>query len=571
MRPMYALQGPPGTGKSTLVAHLLRQILEEDPMAQILVTAKDHAAVDVLRDKVLRQAYQGVREDQHPLDIRLNPRDNNNNDADERVKKNSRYNKDDDADERVEKLVKSALEAIRNQPQQTACPEIQHLWNVQLSQLEASRTKDSAISDDDQRLSNALLDLVRRGASIRYCTTSAKDLENLAKKSYSFDWSIIEEAGKTHGFDLALPLQAGHRWLLLGDHKQLRPFMYGEFANCFSRLDEDEGVIATLEKIREKRGNDRLIDLEWLKARVGADPNWAKSFSNYARDWIASFATVFAQLSKLNGITSGESVGALAGLLTRQYRMPPVIGDLNSTVFYKGEVENATVNAEGGPGENHCIPFEAPPWLIGKSMVWMDIPWKEDNKETKRKGYSNRSETEAISRLLRQMEIATDSLPSKEPYTIAILTPYNMQKNGINRIDMTAPAGCKFGSAQSLNTGKYKAYSVDSFQGDEADVIVVSLVRNRLKTQGLPMPSDIKFIAEPDRLNVMFSRSKRLLVVVGCWEYLNACLSTISSATDEQGNYNDLDYGPLKKTLEVLAAMFRDGRALKISVAEVLQ
>lgn len=60
MRPKYALQGPPGTGKSTLVAHLLRQILEDDPMAQILVTAKDHAAVDVLLEKVMKQAYKAA-------------------------------------------------------------------------------------------------------------------------------------------------------------------------------------------------------------------------------------------------------------------------------------------------------------------------------------------------------------------------------------------------------------------------------------------------------------------------------------------------------------------------------
>src|SRR5205823_5587589 len=46
--PLYSLQGPPGTGKTTLVAHLLQEILREDPVAQILVTAQAHGAVDVL-------------------------------------------------------------------------------------------------------------------------------------------------------------------------------------------------------------------------------------------------------------------------------------------------------------------------------------------------------------------------------------------------------------------------------------------------------------------------------------------------------------------------------------------
>lgn len=553
MRPMYALQGPPGTGKSTLVAHLLRQILEDDPMAQILVTAKDHAAVDVLLDKVVRQAYQGVQEDQHPLAIRLNRRDGN-----------------DHARELVDKLVKTAFKAIGNQMQETVTSSPQHRWYEQLKQLdEVSRAKDSVISAETQRVSNALLALVRRGASITYCTTSSGDLEELAKGAHSFDWSIIEEAGKTHGFDLALPLQAGHRWLLLGDHKQLRPFMYEEFADCFNRLNDDDGVIPTLDQLRDTRGNARLVDIEWLKSKIDADPNWAKSFSNFARSWIASFATVFEQRSKLKGITSGESIGASAGLLTRQYRMPPVIGDLNSAVFYKGEVGNATANAEGGPDEEHCNPIVEPTCLAGKSLVWLDIAWAEENKETEGKGYSNRCEQRVVSRLLETAKVAVNHQPSKS-YTVAILTPYNKQKEEINRNAAKPPAGCQFGSAQSLDSGKYRAYSVDSFQGDEADIVVVSLVRNKLKTQGVPMASDIKFIAESDRLNVMFSRAKRLLVIVGCWDYLTACMATVSSATDELGNYNDPDFGPFKKTLEELNSMFKDGRALKITVEEAL-
>lgn len=553
MRPMYALQGPPGTGKSTLVAHLLRQILEDDPMAQILVTAKDHAAVDVLLDKVVCQAYQGVQEDQYPLAVRLNRRDGN-----------------DHAKELVDKLVRTALAAIRNQPQQTVENAIQRRWCEQLEQLEPSHDDTHVIPESVQRLSNALLDLVRRGASITYCTTSSGDLEELAKGAHSFDWSIIEEAGKTHGFDLALPLQAGHRWLLLGDHKQLRPFLYDEFAECFSRLNGDDGVVATLRNLRDKKGNARLIDVEWLTARMDTDPNWAKSFSNFSRSWIASFATIFEQRTKLNGTTLDDSIGASAGLLRTQYRMPPVIGDLNSEVFYKGEVGNATANAEGTPDAKHCNPLVAPLTLAGKSLVWLDIPWTEENKETKGKGYSNKGEQKIISRLLENVKVSADEI-SPKLYTIAILTPYNMQKIEMNKSPVKVPDGCQFGSAQSLDQGKYKAYSVDSFQGDEADIIVVSMVRNKLKSQGVPMASDVKFIAEPDRLNVMLSRSKRLLVIVGCWDYLAACMETVSSARDERGNYNDPDYGPLKKTIEELSVMFQDGRALKILGAEALQ
>lgn len=557
MRPMYALQGPPGTGKSTLVAHLLRQILEDDPMAQILVTAKDHAAVDVLLDKVIRQAYKDAPAEQHPLAIRLNRRDGKDN-----------------APELTNKLMCTARDAIRYRTPQSSDDmngDIQGRW---LRLLEGLCREDDARPEDVQALQNSLLELVRRGASITYCTTSAGDLEELAKGTRSVDWSIIEEAGKTHGFDLALPLQAGHRWLLLGDHKQLRPFLYEEFADCFNRLKGDDvtggGAIDILDALKSKPGNARLIDIEWLKAKFDSDPNWAKSFPNFARGWLASFAKVFEDRRRLNGITEGESIGASAGLLTSQYRMPPVIGDLNSAVFYNGEVGNATTDADGGHDAEHCNPFVAPSWLVGRSLVWLDIPWTQENREVKKKGYSNSRERQAISHLLKIAEVGVnESRP--EPYTIAILTPYNMQKIDINKNDITAPAGCQFGSTQSLDPGKYKAYSIDSFQGDEADIIVVSLVRNKLQAQGTPTATDIKFIAQPDRLNVMLSRPKRMLVIAGCWNYLSACVAAVSSARDAQGNYNDPEYGPFKKTLEELDTMFKDGRALKISVEEALQ
>ena len=207
-------------------------------------------------------------------------------------------------------------------------------------------------------------------------------------------------------------------------------------------------------------------------------------------------------------------------------------------------------------------------------MVWVDIPWDHEHKERKKTGYTNRSEQRVIQHLLRKMA-TEDSQITGQPYTVAILTPYNLQKMTINQdAEIKPPSGCEFGSAQNREAGesKAKAYSVDSFQGDEADVIIVSLVRNKpTRAQETLSASDIEFIAQPDRLNVMLSRPKRLLIIVGCWDFLSACVADVSSATDADGNYIDPDYGPFKKTIEELNAMFKGGRALKITAQEVLQ
>jgi hypothetical protein len=37
-----------------------------------------------------------------------------------------------------------------------------------------------------------------------------------ADRGRRFDWSVIEEAGKAHGFDMAAALRESHRLLLIG-------------------------------------------------------------------------------------------------------------------------------------------------------------------------------------------------------------------------------------------------------------------------------------------------------------------------------------------------------------------
>jgi superfamily I DNA and/or RNA helicase len=67
--------------------------------------------------------------------------------------------------------------------------------------------------------------------------------------------------------------------------------------------------------------------------------------------------------------------------------------------------------------------------------------------------------------------------------------------------------------------------TVDSFQGNEADLVVVSLVRNN--PFGNPHNA-WGFILSPERLNVMLSRGRRHLVVIGCSKMID-----LYSAYDE--------------------------------------
>ena len=59
--------------------------------------------------------------------------------------------------------------------------------------------------------------------------------------------------------------------------------------------------------------------------------------------------------------------------------------------------------------------------------------------------------------------------------------------------------------------------TVDDFQGDERDIIIVSMVRN-------PAPGrkfDLEFIKKFERINVALSRARKLLIIVGSKKFLS--------------------------------------------------
>ena len=59
-----------------------------------------------------------------------------------------------------------------------------------------------------------------------------------------------------------------------------------------------------------------------------------------------------------------------------------------------------------------------------------------------------------------------------------------------------------------------RIHTIDGFQGREADIIVASLVRDRLVPSASVLQT-VGHLAAPERINVLLSRARELLVVVG--------------------------------------------------------
>lgn len=537
-RPIFALQGPPGTGKTTLVAHLLHQIFADDRVAQVLVTAQAHAAVDVLREKVA-EGFDYTSGGLIPLSVRL------------------RRSKDDDKPDPdyVEQVAARMLNhAIRKLEGDETRSAIAERW------LNLAKRTIRALGDggENDEVARDLCELVRRSANVTYCTTTAGNLAELAESTQTFDWSIIEESGKAHGFDLVLPLQTGHRWLLIGDQDQLPPYRIEDFRDALSRLDES---FQALQDLPDRGGNQVDVELALRWRRL--EPDERESRRQLWLQWLPFFRQLHERCLRVKEPASarsdGANAGAIASMLSQQHRMHPTIADLVSSAYYKNGIQSMTLDTEGEPLERVRHQLTAPAGIAGRAIVWLDIPSASNGGPEESGGhgggrYTSTSEALAISRFLEATTIS-----GSQQHTLALLSPYRLQVEEIRRTLRTRPLPpwvskptdyVRAGAARALGI-----HTVDSFQGDQADVVIVSLVRNNRMAPG----SGIGFLREAQRMNVLFSRAERLLVLVGSWDFLVYQLTGVPADAGQP-------LGHWRIALDYLSGCFDAGTAVKIPV-----
>ncbi|MNT16631.1 hypothetical protein D3C72_1517430 [compost metagenome] len=108
------------------------------------------------------------------------------------------------------------------------------------------------------------------------------------------------------------------------------------------------------------------------------------------------------------------------------------------------------------------------------------------------------------------------------PCEVQVLSPYNDQlyelRGELEQRRADGSLAHMFEAPFNLQDGKKSGATVDEFQGSEADIVIVSLVRNN----GLAPWKSIGFLKEANRLNVLLSRARHKLVIVGSWDFFES-------------------------------------------------
>lgn len=289
---------------------------------------------------------------------------------------------------------------------------------------------------------------------------------------------ILEEAARSNPLDLLIPMaKASERIIMVGDQKQLPHLLEDDIA-------DETAVQISVDAVDKAQKRKKLEE--------------------------SLFGVIF------NNLKSTQISRTIT--LTEQFRMHPFIGDFISKVYYEGKLKAGLGNQAERKKHNLEIP-----WAKNKVAIFCDVK-KSKGVEVSGKSKSRPSEATRIVKMLEELELD----PAFENLSVGVITFYSKQVAEI--FEAASKSKNKYaiknkdgsfeiaGGYKETNDGREKLRigSVDSFQGKEFDVVILSTVRsNKHRRENKNYKKIFGFLSLENRLNVAFSRAQKMLIVVG--------------------------------------------------------
>ncbi len=285
---IFLLQGPPGTGKTTWITELILQIFRHHPMARILLASQSNVAIDHVFLKYQAMIHQYAHTFQTvPLAVRIGNEKMSASVQDWGVEQSLQRwisSLENNSDDRIWGLLDRISDPLRYE----RLLGIYYDWKSMFQR--SDEMKPLFLSQSP----------ILIGAT---CMGSYP----LFAWEQTFDWVIVDEAGRATPPEILVPTILGQRVVYVGDHKQLPPVI-----DHFLQ-----------ESVADKQ------EIESLK--------------------VSLFEDLFQKIHPLNKAT-----------LQTQYRMHPSIADLVSRLFYP---ETQLITGRKIEDQTWALPYKPLTWI----------------------------------------------------------------------------------------------------------------------------------------------------------------------------------------------------------------
>ena len=401
--PICLIHGPPGTGKTQVIVEIIRQLVFMNEKIRILICSQTNTAVENVMERIENidsvkavhlVAKERLDKAKNPLPLTI--------------------------DGQFKKLFK-------NTATKGDLPvEIAKQWNLFCSKTTSNW---SNCGNHSQKI---YYPIIKEGGTHKYINPKEAFLRNanviggtcihIASGAYGdifkgkFDWVIMDEASKATSAEALVPLQFAQKAVLVGDHKQLPPFI-------------DKEIEDDLEKEKEEN-NDHEKHEESLFEKYVKMKEWEK-------------CTV---------------------MLNNQRRMTRQIGDLVSKFFYDSALKTPPAHAN----QPNLIMKKGKP-----SLVFIDtshIEKKPNNEAKVGTSRINECNAEVVIETLRALNKYLEASKKVEKVAVAVVSAYTGQVNSLyDKIDRK--------EFNCIEISKGRPATVDSFQGREAPIVIYDIVR----------------------------------------------------------------------------------------------
>ncbi|MDP3555816.1 MAG: AAA domain-containing protein [Bacteroidota bacterium] len=183
-------------------------------------------------------------------------------------------------------------------------------------------------------------------------------------------------------------------------------------------------------------------------------------------------------------------------LLTRQYRMNNAIMGFSNNYFYGNElIADESVSAHALINDENS--------MLNKAIEFIDTAGCnfDEIQNPESLSYFNPKEGDILFKHLQQLLIEYGQQQNLPAISIGVISPYKEQrewlKDNITEIEL-----------DKTKLSSLAVKTIDGFQGEERDVIYISLVRSNER-------KEIGFLNDLRRMNVAITRAKKKLVVIG--------------------------------------------------------